>query len=126
MSLSDTYETNVLNYLFTASAATRPTAWYVGLQTSSNTDDTPGAEISGGAYARQSVALSVTGNLATNSGVLAWPTATSEWGDITSVAVYDAATSGNQIAHADLTVVKNVGVGDNFRIMSGQLDITLE
>ena len=119
MSLSDTYETNVLNYLFTASAAARPTAWYVGLQTSSNTDDTPGAEISGGAYARQTVALSVTGNLA-------WPTATSEWGDITSVAVYDAATSGNQIAHADLTVVKNVGVGDNFRIMSGQLDITLE
>lgn len=125
MSFSDTYETHVLNYLFTAGSVTRPTAWYVGLQTSSNTDGTAGVEVSGGSYARQAVALTVSGNLATNGVTITWPVATGDWGTVTSAAVYDAVTGGNQIVHSDLTVSKTVNTGDVFQIPAGLLDINL-
>ena len=126
MSFSDTYETHVLNYLFTAGSVTRPTAWYVGLQTSSNTDSTPGTEVSGNGYVRKAVTLTVSGNLATNSGDLEWSAATGNWGTVTSLAVYDALTGGNQIAHSDLTAPKVVATGDVFRIPAGLLDINLD
>ncbi len=126
MSFSDTYETHVLTYLFTATSVTRPTAWYVGLQTSSNTDGTPGTEVSGNGYVRKAVTLTVSGNLATNGGDLEWSAATGNWGTVTSLAVYDALTGGNQIAHSDLTAPKVVATGDVFRIPAGLLDINLD
>jgi hypothetical protein len=126
MSFSDTYETHVLTYLFTATSVTRPTAWYVGLQTSSNTDGTPGTEVSGNGYVRKAVTLTVSGNLATNGGDLEWSAATGNWGTVTSLAVYDAQTGGNQIAHSDLTAPKVVATGDVFRIPAGLLDINLD
>ena len=126
MSFSDTYETHVLTYLFTATSVTRPTAWYVGLQTSSNTDGTPGTEVSGNGYVRKAVTLTVSGNLATNGGDLEWSAATGNWGTVTSLAVYDAETGGNQIAHSDLTAPKVVATGDVFRIPAGLLDINLD
>jgi len=126
MSFSDTYETHVLTYLFSATSVTRPTAWYVGLQTSSNTDGTPGTEVSGNGYVRKAVTLTVSGNLATNGGDLEWSAATGNWGTVTSLAVYDALTGGNQIAHSDLTAPKVVATGDVFRIPAGLLDINLD
>ena len=126
MSFSDTYETHVLNYLFTAGSVTRPTAWYVGLQTSSNTDGTPGSEVSGNAYVRKAVTLTVSGNLATNNSTVEWSAATGNWGTVTSLAVYDSLTGGNQIAHSDLTAPKDVSTGDVFRIPAGLLDINLD
>ena len=62
MSLSNTFETTVLTWLLTNSAATRPTAWYVALFTSNPAEDASGTEVSGGAYARQSVTFTVSGN----------------------------------------------------------------
>jgi len=38
MSFTNTYETHVLNYVFTATSVTRPTAWYIGLVTADPTD----------------------------------------------------------------------------------------
>ena len=54
MSLSNTFETTVLTWLLTNSAATRPTAWYVALFTSNPAEDASGTEVSttGTAYAR--------------------------------------------------------------------------
>jgi hypothetical protein len=39
--------------------------------------------------------------------------------------VYDASTSGNQIAYAALTSAKTIATGDVLRIPAGDLDITL-
>jgi hypothetical protein len=38
MSLTNTYENTVLDWLLTTDAATRPTSWYVGLFTSDPTE----------------------------------------------------------------------------------------
>jgi len=127
MSFSDTFETHVLNYVFTATSVTRPTAWYLALFTSNPADDASGTEVStsGTAYARQSASFTVSGDTASNSAAIEFPTATASFGTVSHVAVFDAATGGNMIAYAALTASKAIDTGDVFRVPSGDLDITL-
>ena len=128
MSLSNTFETTVLTWLLTNSAATRPTAWYVALFTSNPAEDASGTEVSttGTAYARQSVTFSVSGNTATNTAAIEFPTATASYGTVTHVGVYDASTAGNLIAYAALTTSKAIDTGDVMRIPSSDLDVTMD
>ena len=127
MSFSNTFETHVLTYVFTATSVTRPTAWYLALFTSNPADDASGTEVStsGTAYARQSAAFTVSGDTASNSAAIEFPTATASFGTVSHVAVFDAATSGNLIAYAALTSSKAIDTGDVFRVPAGDLDITL-
>jgi|TARA_R100000081_G_C4725151_1_gene120275 hypothetical protein len=128
MSFSNTFETHVLNYVFTTTSVTRPTAWYIALFTSNPAEDASGTEVStsGTAYARQTVAFSVSGNLATNSAAVEFPTATASFGTVTHIGVYDASTSGNLIAYSALSASKAISTGDVFRVPAGDLDITLD
>ena len=126
MSFSDTFETRVLTWVFTNSSATRPTAWYVALFTSAPSDAGGGTEVSGGAYARQAVTFSVSGNTATNSGAIEYPTATAGYGTVTHVGVFDASSGGNLIAYAALTASKTIDTGDVLRLPAGDLDVTLD
>jgi hypothetical protein len=126
MSLSDTFETTTLKWLLTADAVTRPTAWYIGLFTAAPSDAGGGTEVSGGSYARKSVAFTVSGNLATNSAAVEFDVATADWGTITSVAVFDAVSGGNMIAYATLTASKTIANGDVLRIPLNDLDITMD
>jgi len=126
MSLSDTFETTTLKWLLTADAVTRPTAWYIGLFTAAPSDAGGGTEVSGGSYARKSVAFTVSGNLATNSAAVEFDVATADWGIITSVAVFDAVSGGNMIAYATLTASKTIANGDVLRIPLNDLDITMD
>jgi len=127
MSFSNTFETHVLTYVFTATSVTRPTAWYLALFTSNPTDAGSGTEVStsGTAYARQTAAFTVSGDTASNSAAIEFPTATASFGTVSHVAVFDAATSGNLIAYAALTSSKAIDTGDVFRVPAGDLDITL-
>lgn len=127
MSFSDTFETRVLTWVFTADAATRPTAWYLALFTTDPADDASGTEVSttGTAYARQSASFTVSGDTASNSAAIEFPTATASYGTVTHVGIFDASTAGNLIAHAALTTSKAIDTGDVFRVPSGDLDITL-
>ena len=126
MSLSNTFETHTLNYLFTATSVTRPTAWYVALFTSNPDEDASGTEVSGGAYVRQSVAFTVSGNTASNSAAIEFPTATASYGTVTHIGVFDASSGGNLIAYAALTTSKAIDTGDVMRINSSDLDVTLD
>jgi hypothetical protein len=126
MSAASNYtETLALTYLLTASAATRPTAWYVALFTTDPTDAGSGTEVSGTNYARQSVAFTVSGDTASNDATITFPAAGSNWGTITHVGVYTASTSGNLLFHGAVTTSKSIDTGDTFQISSGNLDITL-
>lgn len=125
MSFSNTFETRVLEWVFTAGAVTRPTTWYLGLFTAAPGEAGGGTEVTGGSYARQTIAFSVTGDTATNSASIEFPAATASWGTITHVAVFDASTAGNQIAYATLTASKTIDSGDILRVPAGDLDITL-
>ena len=128
MSFSNTFETHVLNYVFTSTSVTRPTAWYLALFTSNPAEDASGTEVStsGTAYERQSATFTVSGNTASNSAAIEYPTATASFGTVTHVGVFDASTGGNLIAYSALSTSKAVGTGDVFRVPSGDFDLTLD
>lgn len=123
---SDYTENLALEWLLTSNSATRPTAWYLGLHTGSPADDDSGAnEVSGGSYARQSVAFSVTTDTASNSATITFPAATANWGTISHISVYDASSAGNLLFHGAVTTSKTIESGDTFQVSSGNLTITL-
>lgn len=124
-SFSDYLENKVLAHVFGGSAYTAPSTLYIALYTVAPTDTGGGTEVSGGSYARQSCAFTVSGNLATNTAGVEFPAATASWGTIVAVGVFDASTSGNLLAYGPLTSSKAIGSGDVLRIPTNDLDITL-
>ena len=126
MSLSNAFETTTLEWLFTTTSVTRPTAWYLALYTVAPGEGGGGTECSGTSYARQSFTMSVSGNLATNTANVEYPTAGGSWGTIVAVGVFTAVTGGTLIAYGDLTASKTIATGDVLRVPAGDLDITLD
>lgn len=131
MSFSNFSENLVLNWIFTANTATRPTTWYVGLFTAAPGETGGGTEVStvSTGYARQTAAFTVSGTAptqATNSAAIEFPTATASWGTISHVAIFDASTSGNMLAYATLGASKTIASGDVFRIPASNLTVTLD
>lgn len=126
MSFSNYLENKVLGHVFGATAYTAPSPIYLALYTVAPGEAGGGTEVSGGSYARQTVAFTVTGNEASNTSAVEWPTASATWGTVVAVGVFDASTSGNLMAFANLTNSKTIASGDVFRIPAGDLDITLD
>ena len=128
-SFSDYTENLVLNWLLTTNAATRPTAWYVGLFTAAPSDTGGGTEVSGNAYARKAtgtMTVAGTATTATNAAAIEFAAASGgNWGAITHAAIFDASTGGNMLAWAPLTTSRTINDGDVFRIPAGSLTVTL-
>ena len=126
MSFSNFLETEILDHVFAGAAYTAPSTKYLALFTAI-ADGEAGSvtEISGNAYARQTVAFTTSGNTTSNNAAVEFPTATGNWGTVTHVGVYDASSSGNLMAYATLSASKTIETGDVFRVPSGDLDITL-
>jgi hypothetical protein len=126
MSFSNFLETEILDHVFAGAAYTAPTTKYLALFTAVSDGETGSVtEVSGGGYARQSVAFTTSGNTTSNNAAVEYPTATANYGTVTHVGVYDASSSGNLMAYAALSSNKTIETGDVFRVPSGDLDITL-
>ena len=126
MSFSSYLETELLDHVFAGNAYASPAAVYVGLFTAAPGETGGGTEVSGGSYVRKAGSFSVSGNTATTSAAIEWPTATASWGTITSIGIYDASSGGNLLAYANLSSSKTIASGDVFRIPAGDIDITLD
>jgi hypothetical protein len=126
VSFSNYLENKVLDHVFGGVAYTAPATLYVGLFTSSPGETGSGTEVSGGSYARQTIAFTVTGSQASNTAAVEFPTATASWGTITFAAIYDASSGGNLLAYGALTTSKTIDNGDVFRIPAGDFDINLD
>ena len=126
MSFTNFLETEILDHVFAGAAYTAPATKYLALYTAAPGETGGGTEVSGGAYARQSVAFTTTGNTTSNSAAVEFPTATAAFGTVTHVGVFDAATAGNLMAYATLSSSKAIATGDVFRVPTGDLDITLD
>ena len=126
MSFSNFLETEILDHVFAGAAYTAPTTKYLALFTAL-ADGEAGSvtEVTGGGYARQTVAVTTSGNTTSNNAAVEFPTATANYGTVTHVGVYDASSSGNLMAYAALSSNKTIETGDVFRVPSGDLDITL-
>lgn len=123
--LSDYLETLLLTWSMTASAATRPTAWYVALFTAAPSDSGGGTELSTGSYARQSATFTVSGNQASNTANIDF-VSTADWANITHVGIFDASTTGNLLWWGALTAARDPASGDTIRFATGQLVCSLD
>lgn len=138
-SLSNTFETHVLNYLFTATTPAslvpvRPTVWHVALFTDAagiSADPGPVTEATTGTcpgYARQPVSFSAaSGGTIVNGGAqgVVTFTATGPWAAVNYFAIYDASTVGTMIAWGNIPT-KTLANTDQLKFDNAQITITLD
>tara|TARA_R110000868_G_scaffold266060_1_gene524957 strand:- start:722 stop:1192 length:471 start_codon:yes stop_codon:yes gene_type:complete len=143
--MSDFLENKIIDWLFrgqaigvtgaSAAAGTGPTSVYVGLLTAAPSDTGGGTEVTGGSYARVTVASSLanwagtqaaastvassgTTGTTSNNGSITFPAPTANWGLITHFGIYDAVTTGNLLFYGALTTSKTVNSGDSAPLFS--------
>lgn len=118
--LTDYLEGELIKHLFRTGSFTKPTVIAIGLLTAAPGEASAGTEVSGGSYARVSVnpldanwaAISGGNGTTSNVAAITFPAPTANWGSITHVGIYDAASSGNLLIYAALTNAKTVNNGD--------------
>ena len=130
---SNYLENKVLDHVLKNTAYSQPSSLYLGLfnNTSGNAAANLEAgtltdEVSGGSYARKTVAFSAASSgTAATSATVTFDAATASWGSVTHVAVLDASTSGNVLFWGAVTTAKTIDSGDTFQVTSGNLTISL-
>ncbi|MBA7568987.1 hypothetical protein ES708_10724 [subsurface metagenome] len=124
-SLSNWLELELLDHVLKTGAYSVPTDIYIALSTADPLEDGSGiAEPSGGSYAR--VVMNswdvASGRATENTNKITFPQATTNWGNITHWAAYDALEGGNFLAHGEFTVSKECPIGTNLYIEAGDID----
>jgi hypothetical protein len=106
---------------------------YIALTTSAPNDGVLGNEVSGTNYSRVQVGGTNQGDFtvsangaASNSGEFIFPDAGSAWGTVTHIALFDAATGGNQLLYATLNSSATINSGDIFKIPASGFTITMD
>jgi len=133
---SDTLEQALLNHVFRGSSFTAPTSVYLALMTTAPAEDdtgtwTTGVEVSGGSYSRLEVTCNtsnwaLSGNTLTSDADFDFGTASADWGNIKGVAVCSASSAGSFYAYGAFSQARDVYNGDQFKIASGNLTVTLD
>jgi len=124
--MSNYLENALINGTLRATTYTAPATVYVALYTSDPTDADVGTEVTGGSYARTAVTMGAPSNgVSLNSADVTFPTCTASWGVVAFVGLRDASTAGNLLYHSPLDETKTVGIGDVFKITTGNLSVTL-
>lgn len=124
--MSNFLENALVNATLRNTTYTSPATVYVALFTTDPTDAATGTEVTGGSYARTSVAFAAPSNgAAASSADCTFPTCTSTWGTVSHIGIFDASTSGNLLYHTPLDSSKLIETGDIFKIASGSLTVTL-
>ncbi|MGW7053116.1 phage tail fiber protein [Streptomyces sp. NPDC054887] len=123
-SLTDVAENRALDWLCGNSTTAPSGQLKVALVTATGSDSAAGTEVTGGSYARQNVTLAAaSGGATSNTGDLVWtgmPVAT-----VVGVEIYDSAGTPVRWWHGALSASKTLQAGDELRIASGELDLTL-
>jgi hypothetical protein len=114
--------------LITGNASYVPPTIYLSLHTAD-----PGVagshanEVSGGGYVRKSLASLMgpadSDGFSTNTAVITFPTATSDWGTIIFLAIEDAVSGGNMLAPGMPTLPRTITTGQPFQIPPGGLKL---
>lgn len=124
--LSNYLENALINAVLRNIAFTSPATVYLALYTTDPTDADSGAEVSGGAYARQAVTFGAPSNGATdNTAQINFPTPTADWGTVTHWGLKDALTAGNLLFHSPLAASRTVKSGDTVKVSANDLDASL-
>lgn len=127
MSGMSTYLANaVINATLRSTSFTSPSTVYLALFLTDPTDGGTGAEVSGASYVRKAISLTAPSNgITTNSSAVTFDAATTDWGTVTYIAIYDALTGGNLLYSDPLTTSETITTNELFSIPASGLTITL-
>lgn len=127
MAAFGTYLANALgDESLRATAYAAPATVYLALHTANPTVDGSGAEVTGGSYARQSIAFDAFAlGVTANTSLITFPTATADWGTVTHWGIRDASTAGNLLYFGAFTASRIVNTGDVYTVPAGSFDLTL-
>ena len=126
--MTDYLSNKLIDLIWRAQTFTWPSNTYVRLVTTTPSNAAGGVEVSGGAYARVTLASSLaalsgtqsagstaassgTGGRTSNNATLTFPTPTANWGTVTPLETLDASTSGNRLFWAPLGASKTINLG---------------
>ena len=124
--MSNYLENALINATLRNTGYTSPTTVYLALYTTDPTDADTGDEVTGNAYARQSITFGSPSNgVSTNSAAIEFPQATGSWGTVAYIGIRDASTAGNLLYHTALDASKTIATGDVFKVAIGSLSVTL-
>jgi hypothetical protein len=124
--MSNFLENALINATLRNTTYTSPATVYVALFTTDPTDAGTGTQVTGGSYARISVAFNAPADgVCTNSSAVIFNQATDNWGTISHIGLHDAVTTGNLLFHTVLDSSKAIATDDVFQIASGNLTVTL-
>jgi len=139
--MSDFLENKLIDQLFRGQTAPTTTTLYVGLLTAAPSDSGGGTEVSGGSYARASIASSLanwagtqaagstvassgTGGQTSNNTAITFATPTAGWGTVTHFGIFDASSGGNLLFWGALTIAKTINQADTVTFPAASLSIT--
>jgi len=125
--MSDYLELKFLDHFLGTASTSAPAAVYISLHTADPTDAGSGAEVStsGTAYVRKAITFgAASSGSASNDAAVEFDAATSSWGTITHIGIWDASSSGNLLFHAALTTSKAIATNDIFKVAVGGVTIT--
>lgn len=127
MSGMSTYLANaIINATLRNTSFTSPSNIYLALFLADPTDAGTGTEVSAASYVRQQVVFGSPSNgVSTNSSAVTFDAATTDWGTIPYIGIYDALTGGNLLYSNGLTTPQTIDTGEIFSIPAGNLTITL-
>jgi hypothetical protein len=129
MSLTDYLENNVVNWMRGTAMPAAPATLYLALFTAAPGETGGGTEVSGGAYARQTLTLGApAAGVSVSTNTINFPVATANWGTILYVAIFDALAAGNMLAYQQLSAPdqKAININDQAQFASGTLTFTLD
>lgn len=128
--LGDTYRNFVLDTLLGNSSPTPPADVYCALFTVTPTHTGGGTEVTGGAYARVTIANTTTnfpnasGGSKSNGTPITFPTTTADWGTVVAFAYFDAGTGGNLLGFGAIASPADVPSGSVPQFAIGALVVT--
>lgn len=127
-SLTDAAENAIVDAVFRSQSLGAPATWYVALDTSACSDSSAGTEVSGGSYARASLAAGLSNWKGTDGGTSGASTGTSgqtknavaitfaaptaSWGVVTHFRLVSASSGGTTWVCQALTTPKTINSGD--------------
>lgn len=121
-------EEQLLKAVVNGETFTGPTALYVALFTSNPTETgTAGNEVSDSSYSRQLVTFTQPiDSTVSNTELIEFPPATTPYGTVTHIGIFDNSTGGNLLFYKELANPIEVLEGTGIRIATGELTISLD
>lgn len=124
--ITDFLENKLLEHSLGKTAYALPGGSYLALFTTASSDSAGGTEVVGTGYNRKPITWgTASGGSISNSLDVTFDVAGSNWGTITHIGIYSAASAGDYLWHGALSTQKTISTNDQFKIATGNLTISL-